>query len=157
MRGRIAARSPARSPARPLRPHAPGGVVGHACCPPSVCAGGEADSASETDEAAAAAAGAGGAAKSASACSNCGVRYTTPQQVADFVRGKKLAVDLSCWVSCVRAAWQPSAAPQIRARARARAFAQVARRATRPCTWLSKQDLTRPWDTRCCNATTRKG
>ena len=27
---------------------------------------------------------------------------------------------------------------------RARAFAQVARRATRPCTWLSKQDLTRP-------------
>ena len=127
MRGRIAARSPARSPARPLRPHAPGGVVGHACCPPSVCAGGEADSASETDEAAAAAAGAGGAAKSASACSNCGVRYTTPQQVADFVRGKKLAVDLSCWVSCVRAAWQPSAAPQIRARARSRRWRDAQR------------------------------
>ena len=31
-------------------------------------------------------------------CSNCGVRLCTPEQVAAFVKGKRLAVDLSCWV-----------------------------------------------------------
>lgn len=31
-------------------------------------------------------------------CWNCGVRYSTPAQVAAFVKGKRLAIDLSCWV-----------------------------------------------------------
>ena len=31
-------------------------------------------------------------------CNNCGVRLCTPEQVAAFVKGKRLAVDLSCWV-----------------------------------------------------------
>jgi hypothetical protein len=31
-------------------------------------------------------------------CLNGGVRFATPQQVAEFVRGKRLAIDLSCWI-----------------------------------------------------------
>ena len=31
-------------------------------------------------------------------CLNAGVRHSTPQQVAAFVKDKRLAIDLSCWI-----------------------------------------------------------
>ena len=42
-------------------------------------------------------------------CRNCGERHSSPGEVARFLRGKKLAIDLSCWVvQCDTAVIQPS-------------------------------------------------
>ena len=42
-------------------------------------------------------------------CRNCGERHSSPGEVAQFLRGKKLAIDLSCWVvQCDTAVIQPS-------------------------------------------------
>jgi hypothetical protein len=46
---------------------------------------------------------------------NCGDRYCTPQQVAAFVKGKRLAVDLSCWVvQCDNTQGAAGAPPEFR-------------------------------------------
>lgn len=58
------------------------GVVGHAC---AAGTGGGEEEDIETDEV-------------QEACYNCGVRFCTPELVAGFVKGKRLAIDLSGWV-----------------------------------------------------------
>ncbi len=85
------------------------GILGHECRLPGTA--GEAGSASESDEAAAAA----GAEDAGTIGCNCGDRYCTPQQVAAFVKGKRLAVDLSCWVvQCDNTQGAAGAPPEFR-------------------------------------------